>query len=176
LAYLNGAWRDVDTTPGSWGTAEALRASAWEPLRDVFSNLWFSFSKWRWGRTSVRPYLLLALIPPIVLIALRLIFSRRSRLARRAPSGLAVAAVKPGVDSEFYLVEAKLAALGWERTPSEPMMDWLHRLVLPPSNLPEQLAPLAELHYRYRFDPRGLTAEERSALRKGAQRWLEEGT
>jgi hypothetical protein len=33
---------------------------------------------------------------------------------------------------------------------------------------------LLELHYRYRFDPNGLTEHERTGLRTRVERWLED--
>ena len=36
----------------------------------------------------------------------------------------------------------------------------------------DALAPLLDLHYRYRFDPAGISAEEMALLRDAAQAWL----
>jgi hypothetical protein len=36
-----------------------------------------------------------------------------------------------------------------------------------------QLQDLLRLHYRYRFDPLGLSAQERSAFAEDVQRWLQ---
>jgi len=36
------------------------------------------------------------------------------------------------------------------------------------------LQPVLALHYRYRFDPHGLNANERSALNSHVQSWLEQ--
>ena len=36
----------------------------------------------------------------------------------------------------------------------------------------DALRRIAELHYRYRFDPAGIGADERHALRAGVEAWL----
>ena len=76
----------------------------------------------------------------------------------------------PGLDSEFYRLEQKLAARGLPRQPGEPLASWLERAVAG-SSMTELRAPLRELlhlHYRHRFDPRGLTATEREDLKSKA--------
>jgi hypothetical protein len=81
---------------------------------------------------------------------------------------------RPGDDSEFYRVEAHLAARGLGRRAWEPVGPWLARLA---DSRPDgvglgPLPALAALHYRHRFDPRGLDAGEREALRAGVATWL----
>ena len=39
LAWVDGAWRDVDSTPPGWAEAEAFSASMWQPVKDL----------WAWG-------------------------------------------------------------------------------------------------------------------------------
>src|SRR5207248_1829101 len=51
LAWVNGAWQEIDNTPGVWEAVEAGRASFWEPISDGWSRLVFGFSKWRWGQS-----------------------------------------------------------------------------------------------------------------------------
>ena len=68
-----------------------------------------------------------------------------------------------GADSEFYAVEACLAP----RAPYESLGDWIGRIAPPlDAALREALAQLMALHYRYRFDPQGIDAAERRALRE----------
>ena len=40
--------------------------------------------------------------------------------------------------------------------------------------MPEALPAILALHYRYRFDPDGLSPAERAALRERAEAWLAE--
>jgi len=76
----------------------------------------------------------------------------------------------PGQDSEFYLVERRMAQLGHARRDDEPISEWLARTPAQPGS--ESLQRLARLHYRHRFDPAGLPAPEREALRAQALAWL----
>jgi hypothetical protein len=76
----------------------------------------------------------------------------------------------PGLDSEFFALEAGLVERGLIRHPSEPLLDWLERAAASPAlaDLRASLGDLLGLHYRHRFDPRGLTQNEREALRQKA--------
>lgn len=176
LAYLNGAWQDVDTTPGDWRAAEAASASAWEPFWDVWSWLGFLISQWRWseGTGTSAGYLGWFLIPLSAALIWRIYARTRRGRVRAAPEAPAPAAARSGADSEFYMVERRLAALAFERAPGEPLGWWIDRIEAqrPPSVSTDLLRPLLRLHYRYRFDPRALTAPERAELRATALEWL----
>ena len=77
----------------------------------------------------------------------------------------------PGLDSEFYQLEKKLAARGLPRQPGETLSAWFERALAEPA-IAELRAPLQELlhlHYRHRFDPPGLSAPEREQLQREAK-------
>src|SRR4051812_17691075 len=78
LVYYDQRWHDFDTTPGSWGGIEAARASWWEPVRDLWSQAWFSFSKWRYGKTSLRPYIPW-IIAPVAIVLIAQLLWRKTR-------------------------------------------------------------------------------------------------
>jgi hypothetical protein len=165
LVWRNGVWEDFDTTPGAWVAAEANRASPFQFLSDIISRLWFEFSKFRWGQSQVRQYILWGLTPVLgVLLYQILSRARRQRNHRGEPGGLRV---WPGLDSEFYQLERALAFRGFPRPPSEPVSIWLRRSAQAPAlaRLRPILGELLRLHYRYRFDPRGVQPAEREALR-----------
>lgn len=159
-------WQDFDTTPGSWVGAEAQRASPFQGLSDAWSRIMFEFSKFRWGQTHLRRYVLWALVP-VLLLLLYQIFTRSRRHRRRGREG-AEHLSWPGTDSEFYALERNLVKRGFPRQPAEPLSDWLLRLSGEPALAPlqEPLQMLLRLHYRYRFDPEGLSADDRQALRR----------
>ena len=85
-----------------------------------------------------------------------------------------IPSVWPGLDSEFYAIEKKIAARGGPRQGNEPLTDWLERATRDPAlkALRKPLRELVRLHYRCRFDPRGLNTEDREALRRGARKVL----
>jgi transglutaminase-like putative cysteine protease len=165
-------WDDFDTTPASWLDAEAKRASPLEFLSDVWWRFTFELAKLRWGQTQLRVYLLWGIAPVLGVLLYQIIFRRRRRLAAAARS--APTAVWPGLDSEFYQVERHLAARGVGRQPGEPLSNWLRRAARDPSLLPmrDPLQQLLTLHYRYRFDPLGLTQADRRALQLQAETCL----
>jgi len=174
LAWIDGAWIDVDTTPPVWVTAEAGPESRWQPLADLWEWGTFLFSRWRWSERQDRLTGSLGwlLIPLGGVLAWRL-------WARRRVGAVAVApvAARPrgrGDDSEFYAVERRLGELGFTRPPAEPLTRWLDGLVekAPAGVTTAPLPGLLALHYRHRFDPEGLAADERARLRAEAARWL----
>ena len=174
LYWLDGAWHELDTTPGSWVEEEAMNASFWEPFRDYLSNLWHRFTVWRMqsGKGGFQNYLLAALVVLLLVLAGRLFFGRRRARRRIATAPEEPLPVWPGADSEFYLVEQRLLALGFARQPGEPLADWLRRLDALPPLAAQPLQPALRLHYRYRFDPRGLSADERATLQTEVRHWL----
>lgn len=79
-----------------------------------------------------------------------------------------------GADSDFYQIEQALLPSSGRNHPGETVFDWLRR-VESTATISEQelLYAVASLHYRYRFDPTGLTASERKSLRELSKRWLD---
>ncbi|MDO8804319.1 MAG: transglutaminase domain-containing protein [Elusimicrobiota bacterium] len=175
LAYVDGAWRDVDNTPASWFEEEASRAAAMEPLGDIWSWLVYKFSTLRFelpasgGRRAA--WLLAALAAFFVLKGAYRIF--KSGLSGRGIAPGAAPEVQ-GLDSELYAVEKALAGAGLGRRSWEPMRAWARRVGESGagSTGAAELERLAALHSRLRFDPAGLPAPEREALRAGARDWL----
>ena len=162
------AWHDCDFKPGSWVHAEAQHASPLQILSDWWSRLSFEFSRFRWGQSHLRQYFLWTLAPVLTLLLYQIVFrSRRHRQGRKARASVETPNW-PGLDSEFYQLEQRLVRRGISREPGEPLSDWLQRLRRDPG-LAELQAPfqrLLLLHYRYRFDPRGLSPAERDTLRR----------
>jgi transglutaminase-like putative cysteine protease len=167
LAWVEGLWMDVDTTPPAW-VDEERSGAAWEWLDDLWSWTVFQFSRWRWSDGSTSPVRYLAwLLAPLVLVLVWRIASR-TRLGRRTAARVAAArGVHAGADSEFYLIERRLAEAGLGRGRSEPAAVWARRL-----KRADGLEEIVALHDRYRFDPRGLATEERRALTEKATAWL----
>jgi hypothetical protein len=160
-------WQDVDFTPSSWVEAETKGDSRAQALADFWSWLGFEISRFRWGQTHLRQYLLWTLVPVLVVLLYQIIFhSRRRRVAGQSTKAMAI--TWPGLDSEFYQLERKLVARGVGRQANEPLSQWLerasaHRTL---ADLRPALKQLLNLHYRYRFDPQGLGDAERELLRR----------
>jgi len=166
-------WQDFDTTPASWVAEEQNWKTPLRPLSDLWSWLKLQFSKFRWSQANYRPYLLLALVPLLAVLFFQIFFHRQRRAAEKKTEAEFLP-VWPGLDSEFYLIEKKLAERGVPRQLDEPLSGWLERAAADPAlaDAQDALRDLLRLHYRYRFDPRGLSETEREELRREAQACL----
>jgi transglutaminase-like putative cysteine protease len=176
LAWVNGGWRDVDTTPATWATLESADASWWLPAYDVGSWLAFLFAEWRWQETrdEGKNWMLWLVLPLLVILVWRM--ARRQRVLREREGGNAASgtALRQGADSDFYAIQRRLIAAGHARPEGESTSAWLHRLAqtgaLPDAD--QLLGEILPLHYRYRFHPRGLAEDKRRELTARARRWL----
>lgn len=176
LAWNGQTWEDFDTTPASWEAVEAGRASFMQWFSDLRSWIGFEIAQLRWRQAHLRQYIFWSLIPVMVVLLYHIIFRRRRKLKSfKGKNESDVPVIWPGLDSEFYLLENKLTARGVPRQPSEPLSYWLERALAEPA-LADLRAPLQQLlrwHYRHRFDPQGLTAEERENLKREAKACLD---
>jgi hypothetical protein len=164
-------WEDFDTTPGTWFAVESAHSgSPW--ASDAWWWVRFQFSRVRWGQTHLRQYILMGLIPVLALLLFQIV---RQRRRRGAIAGAGRAILWPGLDSEFYEVEKQLEQRGLARKPNESLVDWLERAAAEPGLLELQgpLRALLRLHYRYRFDPEGLSDVDREELRRDARDCVE---
>ncbi len=170
--YRDG-WHDFDTTPASWMKIEEQRASPMQAISDAWSWLEFQFSKFRWGQTHLREYFLWGLAPVLLLLLYQILFASRRQRKGRGGKQPGEAVVWPGLDSELYQLEKLLAKRGIKRSPGEPLSTWLLRASSEQPATRQALHELLRLHYRYRFDPQGLSRPEREALRRDARACLE---
>ncbi|MGA1601887.1 MAG: DUF4129 domain-containing transglutaminase family protein [Prochlorothrix sp.] len=183
LAYLNNRWQVIDPTPGEWIQAENRLAPPWAFLGD-----WFAFAGFRgsqlWQEITgarLRDYWWVLMIPLVIILFRQLDFQKQVQrvTANQAPIAPPIDR-RPGLDSELYAIEAALTQEGLDRKPWETLGQWLLRLQALPTEetqLPSHLAslqPILALHYRYRFDPQGLTADEREHLRHLSTTWLQQ--
>jgi len=166
-------WDQIDTTPSTHDKTAGAPPPWWEPAQDTLSNLYFDFSKWRWSNTSYARYSIWLLLPMILYLLGRIIFSQhRQRSRLPGEDGLPV---WPGADSELYLINRHLAEAQLSRLPNEPLQSWQERLeaAFPDST---RLRRVFNLHRGLRFDPLGLKKDDRETLRDEAQRWLADFT
>ncbi len=159
-------WQDFDTTPGIWVPTEMARASVFQAVSDLWQDLVFQLSKVRWGQTSLRKYLLLGSLPILAVFFIQVVFRRRKR--HQALAGQRTARTDwPGLDSEFYALEKPLSRTAVPRPAGETFHVWVERCLAAPelAGLKAPLATALQLHYKYRFDPQGLTPADRDRLR-----------
>lgn len=171
LAYIGGRWREIDTTPATWGSIEEKRESILQPLFDLGSWLAYRFSLWSMG--EIKELDLRILVPPGIFLAALLAWRLRkiSQFAIRQAHEKTVAEESnqlPGADSPFYRIIERLNQGETCREKSETLTQWIKR-IMPDEELLELLA----LHYRYRFDPAGLGETEKAKLFSMANAWLQ---
>ena len=177
LVFVDGAWQDFDTTPEVWITQEGEGASFLEPLYDLLSWGMFKFSSWRWSEREgeISKHMGWLLVPLILFLAKRVYSRNRVKRRDRIEEVKEIQRLRPGMDSEFYLIERSLIELGYSRQPGEALSEWIGRIEGESPDAPTQdLQSILSLHYRYRFDPNGITSQERAALKSSAQSWLDE--
>jgi transglutaminase-like putative cysteine protease len=176
-AWIGDRWVDIDTTPAVWVAEDAAGAAWWQPAYDLVSYLLHRFARWRLQRIGSREeesVLLWMLVPLTLFLAVRVYRSRRvTRPAGTSAGRGRPASARPGLDSDFYRVEALLARRGLVRPEPVTPRAWLRALdregLLPPGS--QDWEEVIDLHYRARFRPRGLGALERERLGRAVARW-----
>ena len=160
-AWDGNRWIDVDTTPPVWFAEETRLAPFWQKATDLARWAAFRWSQRGEVQASDAWYAVLAAL--LVILAWRMLRGRR--MTATAPA-TQPARSWPGADSEFYAVERSLAARGWPRPDGTPLNAWLEAIAaqLPDAQRPS-IRDASRMHLRYRFDPRGLTPEDRQRLR-----------
>lgn len=176
-AYRDGAWHDFDTTPSAWFSIERGNVSFFEPLYDLLSWGGFKFSEWRWDRRQgIGKHILWFLIPLALLLIRRLSTQKRVQRREDKQKDGSGKPKRKGTDSPFFLIEKTLKEKGHTRDPGETYTAWINRLErteVIASLTYKPLRPLLDLHYRYRFDPKGLTEAEKKTLKSGVKQWID---
>ena len=177
IAYTNGNWQSLDTTPPDWTAQEDATASPFQTISDLLSFLSFQASKGLAQVLAGRTTILVWAIPLGGLFWLWR-FRSRWRLQRSSKieivSERSISLVRSGLDSEFYEIDRALRNLDLHRLSGESFDRWLFRIK---PHLPESpystLKQILDLHHCYRFDPQGLGTIERQQLKELSQSWLD---
>jgi transglutaminase-like putative cysteine protease len=178
LVHIDGAWHKFDTTPASWASIEDAAAPAWEFISDLWSWGEFKLSEWlrRIRESGELKHLGWLMIPFSFIFVRRFYLMKRVQRFDTIKSPKAISQGRPaGSDSEFYLIENALIESGFVRQSSETLQNWIEKLQInqPASHLLNDLRSILDLHYRHRFDPKGINTTERAALKSTAQSWLD---
>lgn len=163
--WLDGAWRDFDTTPPDWGALEAEGAPWWTGARDWLSRLRFRLDRWRAEEEGEeRRWMWWLLLPLVMVLGWRLARHRRVAKGR--------AGRQREVDPLFAPLELHLAAIAGPRRVDETPLLWLDRLEREAGFDGASLRPLLEAYHRYRYDP-SVAVETRTELEARIGRWLQ---
>lgn len=176
VAYINGRWTNVDTTPSNWIDKENEDASALEGVGDLWSWGVLIFSKWRYGEESgnILVYILAILVPLLIFMLVRVV--KQTRVAKKeiAPGDNGRSRPQLNKISEFYRIDQFLQQKGLKRRPWETYGQWAARIEQEPaSGLNDSLEGLLEIYYRERFDPDGITKAEQEHFKHEVDTWLQ---
>lgn len=160
IAWIDGGWQVVDTTPSRWAVLEDAQAPAWQTTFDVVA--WIGFT-WRRLLAGDAPMLERGLIALAWALAMWLVWRQRHRL--RAPEVERSLPRSPGGASDSPVTDLldDLARHGDLPAPGETTSHFLRRR-LPARADGARLDTLIDLHYRARFGATALTVEERDRL------------
>lgn len=165
IAYLDGIWQPVDSTPAQWQTIEADNTNKlWQSLSDAWSNGIFILQQVQISENQRLTVKLISLFMLVLYLATQL-FKRKS-LTHPLNQAQGTKLICTGLDSEFYRLEQQLQNTPQARFDNESLQQWVERLATP------ELVQLCQLHYQLRFDPNGLTSEQRDWLRQRVNAWL----
>lgn len=157
-AWVDGRWQDLDATPAAWGVEEAREAPLWQGLADLVRFVGFRWSQRGEFKAGDSWYAVLAALA--LFLAWRVLRGRR--MVREEQAAAVLRRHYPGEDSEFYALEKTLPP----RASSETQGAWLKRIAKEFSNQKStRIEEALRLHQRYRFDPDGLSRNERNRLR-----------
>ena len=164
LAYVDGAWITVDTTPSQWFEWEDERATRWQLVQDVGAWLMFRYQRLSQANLSDLTDQLLWLVPPLAaLLYWRL---RRSPMAVR-PAHAAASALAPPTSPLLAPLLERLAVRGLQPTQSETMARFLRRAAPAVSGGVER-DELLQLYYRMRYGSSALSLREQLEARQRA--------
>ena len=168
IAWLGDRWVTVDTTPSQWLSLEEDSASLVQPVWDFLVNNLFLFQIW-WSEQKLEDYETELYVLGFILLAFlgwRIATSEQVMLDEIRHHDRKTW-VLPGAESPFFRIEALLSEQGYRRAAGELMTHWLLRIDRP------ELLPLLTRHNRWRFDPQGISMEDRERLAEQVQEWLE---
>ena len=165
LAFVDNHWQMIDTTPSIWAPLEAMDRSFIEPLVDLWSWISYKLSIWNTDASdgdSTGIYYML-LVPVLLYFLWRMFIKDRVQNIRRRAKDKKMFMHTAGTDSAFYQLLAALETRYVPRKTGETLTAWLEKIE---TNIPgTELRNLLALHYRYRFDPSGLSKDEKQILK-----------
>ena len=171
LVYLDNRWQILDTTPPDWSAQEQAMTSGLQALPDFFAFLGFqlSYRIRQLGELGLREVLIIV-IPLFCYLLWRssqVFQGQQKKTDQTTMAGAGTHFLPSGLDSELYQIEALLSEQGLQRLSGESFLQWCDR-IQPELSAPQHpsFKEILTLHYRYRFDPEGLSPTERQQLQQ----------
>ncbi|MEX2489887.1 MAG: transglutaminase-like domain-containing protein [Pseudomonadales bacterium] len=172
IAFIDGQWKTVDTTPSVWAEEEAANAGILQPVYDFIVNRTFQFQLW-WNAQKLEDYeielIVIGMVLALVLIW-RITTSEQVILKKDSDESSEPASLDQGADSSFFRIEQFLEESGFNRGKGEVVSRWLQRIGH------SELLPLLQIHNKWRFDPAGIDQNDKALLIKQVDNWLSSQT
>ena len=128
VAFIDGQWQTIDTTPSIWLEAEAEQSTFLQPVADVMSNLTFMFQVW-WNDQKIEDYEnYLYLIGLLLTLFILWRISRGEQVILDDDEEEEFEAGFKGPESPIIAVEELLTAEGFHRQPGELLSNWFSRI------------------------------------------------
>jgi transglutaminase-like putative cysteine protease len=161
LAWLDGHWQELDTTPGVWAEEEKASASSLQPLLDLLSLFNYRLTLWQHSDTTHGGQSVTMLsVAGVLALYLAWRIWRRRRVHVPGSAALAMHASLAVSDPRIADLLEQLKRLGYERPLCAPLLSWATTLPLTDVEVRGTLQATIRSYYRTRFDPDGATAEE----------------
>lgn len=157
VAWIDGDWRIVDSTPSDWLARDSDRIPFWQNFLDWWDEKWMAFEIWREtsqasavvGRSI--PWILAAVI---LYTVVRFWMGRRRSAARR--TGPAGPAYDPDrITSAWASVRPVVERACGPRPPALPTLAWIEAMTSWPPEVRTAAVRLVRDHYRRRFGESG---------------------
>ena len=169
IAYIDGVWLPVDSTPSQWLQIEANNAGWMQAVNDWIDERLLAFKQWRIQQMGKNNQWLWIAGILLLLYLIWRIYSAKQQLSRKkAFVENSHKNNKQGQNSEFYLIVQYFQNTAQARHENESIQQWINRINL------SELYPLYRLHYQLRFDPLGISVEKRNNLQQHVTAWLSE--
>lgn len=168
IAWINGQWQTVDTTPSNWASIEEENRSYLDFLGDAISRNYFKFQIW-WELQKLEDYeyemyALIALL--MVILIWRL--SRSRQVVVDLNGTKREEKVSTNIALPLHQLEDQLSDVGLSRQNGELLFNWFSRVGVPLNT------SWINTHYRWRFYPDQLSAKEKETHIREVSKWLTE--
>ncbi len=175
LAWVDGRWQELDTTPSVWAEEEQQAASPLQPVYDLLSLLNYRVTLWQQTdrESSGQDSILLWLAAALTLYLVWRVWRRRRvrAPARATPSPLQARAA---TDPRIAALLETLARIGYVRPPAAALLTWARELPLPDAQMRGLLQQAIRSYYRTRFDPEGPSEEQAQLFVRQVRTLLEQ--
>lgn len=161
VQWWNGStWEEFDPTPPGWRVDSTL--SWWDHVVDGWTTVQYAFDRWRSEGGNWRLVVLVVGLFILAWIAWRQV--RGGRWWHRPPPSVPVTPV-PGQDSPLLSLLDDLEVRCGPRAPGQSVRSWSLEHEFGGAAWEQALS----VHERWRFDPRGITAQEHEELHRVVQ-------